>query len=130
MRGGKREGAGRKSLYPTTTMRVPIALKARFEALIAEYKAELSANPGNVTLFDSVTEIKDNPQPQQIQDFADDSVLDFDSVTESNEIDQIALFRKHSNRKQRKILIKQFGSEAAAARYLIDNAMLMTKISA
>lgn len=111
-------------------MRVPIALKARFEALIAEYKAELSANPGNVTLFDSVTEIKDNPQPQQIQDFADDSVLDFDSVTESNEIDQIALFRKHSNRKQRKILIKQFGSEAAAARYLIDNAMLMTKISA
>lgn len=125
MRGGKREGAGRKALYQTTTMRIPTALKSRFETLIAEYKRELLDKPAEIIAIDSVTTIKLNEPDQQNQgiDVPDNAL--FDSVTESNDIDHIALFRQNTNRKQRKIVIKQFGSEAAAARHFVENAILM-----
>lgn len=40
MRGGKREGAGRKGYGPTKTYRLPIALESDIQILLERYKAE------------------------------------------------------------------------------------------
>lgn len=40
MRGGKREGAGRKPAEPTTTIRIPSALLKQIKKLIEDYKAK------------------------------------------------------------------------------------------
>lgn len=51
MRGGKREGAGRKSLYPTKRITIPIELEPQIQKLIDEYKARQSTTPSKPGLI-------------------------------------------------------------------------------
>ncbi|MDP1620069.1 MAG: hypothetical protein Q8M12_03675 [bacterium] len=57
MRGGKREGAGRKGFEQTKTIRIPIELEPKIIELVAKYKASL--NREQKTSFESVTKSKE-----------------------------------------------------------------------
>lgn len=55
MRGGKREGAGRKGTGATKTIRIPIELEPKILELIARYKANIVSKPEEKPLFENVT---------------------------------------------------------------------------
>jgi hypothetical protein len=61
MHGGKRDGAGRKGLYPTKTIRIPIELESKIAVLVDEYKANLTKEKPEL---DSVTKSKAPVMPR------------------------------------------------------------------
>lgn len=64
MRGGKREGAGRKGIGPTKTYRLPIAIEEEVLKILEDYKASLNNKAEETTAFDSVTKSKDSVIPK------------------------------------------------------------------
>ena len=64
MRGGKREGAGRKGYGQTKTYRLPIALEPEITKLLKKYKAGLDRKREvEATKLDSVTKSKEHIKP-------------------------------------------------------------------
>jgi predicted transcriptional regulator len=60
MRGGKRQGAGRKGYGPSKTYRLPIALEPQIIAMMEKYKAEQPlASSLEKPEFETVTESKE-----------------------------------------------------------------------
>lgn len=78
MRGGKREGAGRKGLGKTKIYRLPIAIEDQVLKLLNDYKAGLNSKPDEKTNFENVTKSKELIKPifpilkkEQIKRFQD-----------------------------------------------------------
>ena len=63
MRGGKREGAGRKGLGKTKIYRLPIAIEDQVLKLLSDYKAELNTKPDEKPRFENVTKSKEPIKP-------------------------------------------------------------------
>ena len=62
MRGGKREGAGRKGYGKTKTYRLPIALEPEIKALLEKYKTEYENKQQAV--IENVTKSKEPIKPK------------------------------------------------------------------
>lgn len=56
MRGGKRDGAGRKGIGPCKSYWLPIAIEEKIKKLVDEYKAELGKKPEEKTVFEKQKE--------------------------------------------------------------------------
>lgn len=70
MRGGKRDGAGRKGIGPCKSYWLPIELEGKIKKLVDEYRAELDKKPEEKATFEkqkeSISPIK--PENQMLND--------------------------------------------------------------
>ena len=123
MRGGKREGAGRKGYGPSKAYWLPIALESEIQTLLERYKAEYERNPQEKASFDSLRESKSTieklskskkPTPKTTKNR---QPVDSNNVLYNEKLKQLRALDRNI---QAKIKIKH-GSLEKAAQKIVDN---------